>query len=193
MPLPIRRLAPALALCCTLSACVTACGDGGAAEVTAVYITAPTPPPTTLADLQECARDRFASNAGLAAGAAYRWIVKPWKEGGFKEGAKGRDVALDKAGLAGAFAYNRLKAVQRHAQGDPRLAEAFAPLNARLEGLKGLPSRLRTGDESAVRSFYDVITKVRGVGDSTGTRIRIRVPSETQLAAGGKDLTICQI
>ncbi|OIJ86211.1 hypothetical protein [Streptomyces colonosanans] len=184
MPLPIRRLVPALALSCILSAGATACGGSSAVKGAAAYIVAPTPSPTTPAEWQKFARARFAANAGLAAGAADRWIVKPWKEGGFKEGVRGRKAALAQAGRAGTFAYNRLRAVQRNARGDPRLAKALAPLTTGLDGLKNLPSRLRNGDESAMRSINDIIAKVKGAGSSAGARIRIRVPSAAQLASG---------
>jgi len=184
VPLPIRRLVPALTLSCTLCVGAAACGARSAAKEAASYIVAPTPSPTTPAERQEFARTRFAANAGLAAGAAYQWIVKPWKAGGFKEGARGRTAALAQAGLAGTFAYNRLKALQRNAQGDPRLAKALAPLTTGLDGLKNLAPRLRSGDESAMRSLDDVIAKVKGAGSSAGTRIRIRVPSAAQLFSG---------
>ena len=184
MPLPIRRLVPALALSCTLCVGATACGARSAVKEAASYIVAPTPSPSTPAERKSFARTRFAANAGLAAGAAYQWIAKPWKAGRFKEGAKGRTAALAQAGLAGTFAYNRLKALRRNAQGDPGLAKALAPLTTGLDGLKNLPSRLRSGDESAMRSIDDIIAKVKGAGSSAGARIRIRIPSAAQLASG---------
>ncbi|MCN9243579.1 hypothetical protein NGF19_22785 [Streptomyces sp. RY43-2] len=184
MPHPIRRLAPALALTCTVSVGATACGSGSAAEEAAVYITAPTPSPTTQDEREDFARARFAATAGLAAGAAYRWIVKPWKDGVFDKGAQGRAAALDKAGLAGTFAYNKLKTLQRNAQGDPELVEDLAPLLPELERLKDLPAKLRAGDESAIRTFDKTIGKVRGVGSRADAHIRVMVPTESQLAAG---------
>ncbi len=54
-----------------------------------------------------------------------------------------------KAGLAGAFTYNRLKAAQKNAKGDPLLSKALAPLTAGIEALKKLPAKLRKGDEGA--------------------------------------------
>ena len=57
--------------------------------------------------------------------------MKPYKAGKFKKGAKGRTFALVKAGLAGAFTYNRLKAATENAKGDPLLSKAVAPLSLR--------------------------------------------------------------
>ena len=111
MPAPLRRLLVAPTLCCALLAGATACGgddDSGAA-------TTPTASVTSSAERQKFAKTRFVANAGLAAGATYQWIVKPWRAGKFKSGADGRRVALVKAGLAGTFAYNRLKAASRNA------------------------------------------------------------------------------
>ncbi|MGW0764634.1 hypothetical protein [Streptomyces sp. NPDC002676] len=189
MPVPIRRLAVALTLCCALLAGSTACGSSeksSGRDTTAVTAVpaAVTPSPTTSAERQKFAKTRFVANAALAAGATYQWIVKPWKAGKFKKGAHGRKTTLVKAGLAGAFTYNRLKAAVRNAKGDPALSKALAPLSAGIEALKGLPSKLRAGDAGAVNSFSDVIGKVKDAGASAGAPVKDQVPSASQLTKG---------
>ncbi|WP_330457582.1 hypothetical protein OIB37_12080 [Streptomyces sp. NBC_00820] len=187
MPVPIRRLCVALTLCCALLAGTTACGSSektSTKEVAAVAADAATPSPSTSAERQKFAKTRFVANAGLAAGATYQWIVKPWKDGKFKKGAHGRKLALVKAGLAGAFAYNRLKAAQRNAQGDPLLSKALAPLAAGIDSLKNLPSKLRKGDQGAIGSFDDIINQVKDAGQSAGAPVKNQVPSASQLAKG---------
>lgn len=177
-PIRLRRLAVALALCCALLAGTAACSgdDSGTA--------AATPTATGSVEKQKFAKTRFVANAGLAAGATYQWIVKPYRQGRFAKGADGRTAALIKAGLAGTFAYNRLKAATRNAQGDPTLAKAVAPLTAGIEALKGLPSKLRQGDSSAVGAFDDIIGKVKGAGKDAGAEVKDQVPSTSQLASG---------
>ncbi|MFI0963746.1 hypothetical protein ACH4S8_20380 [Streptomyces sp. NPDC021080] len=187
MPVPIRRLIVALTLSCVLIGGATACGGGGSGQDTAaVAQMAATPTPTTSAQKQKFAKTRFVANAGLAAGATYQWIVKPWKAGKFKKGAKGRRLALVKAGLAGVFAYNRLKAASKNAKGDPALSKAVAPLAAGIAALKGLPAKLRKGDstDSVVHSFDDVINQVKAAGKSAGAEVKNKVPSASQLSGG---------
>ncbi|WP_405879459.1 hypothetical protein OG762_12895 [Streptomyces sp. NBC_01136] len=187
MPVPIRRLIVALTLSCALLAGATACGgDGGTQDTAAVVATATTPSSTSSMEKQKLSKTRFVANAGLAAGATYQWIVKPWKAGKFKKGAQGRKRALVKAGVAGAFAYNRLKAAGRNAQGDPALSKAIAPLTAGIEALKNLPSKLRKGDatDATVGSYDDIINKVKDAGKSAGAPVKDQVPSAGQLAGG---------
>ncbi|MCX4509370.1 hypothetical protein OHA27_03445 [Streptomyces sp. NBC_01619] len=178
MPTPIRRAALALLLCCALVLGTGACGGddeaGGGAS------------PTSSAEKQKFAKTRFVANAGLAAGATYQWIVKPYREGKFKKGADGQKVALVKAGLAGAFAYNRLKAASNNAKGDPLLSKAVAPITAGIESLKGLGTKLRKGqaNESDVGAFEDVITNIKNAGKSAGAEVKDKVPSATQLSGG---------
>ncbi|MEV0980844.1 hypothetical protein [Streptomyces sp. NPDC049915] len=181
MPAPLRRLAVAVVLCCALLAGTTGCGGDDKADAAAT--TGATPTATTSAEKQKFAKTRFVANAGLAAGATYQWIVKPWKAGKFAKGADGRTAALIKAGLAGAFAYNRLKAAARNAQGDPTLARAIAPLTAGIDALKDLPAKLRKGDTSAAGAFDDVIGKVKEAGRSAGAEVKDKVPSASELAA----------
>jgi hypothetical protein len=186
VPVPIRRLIVALTLCCALLAGATACGSGTSTEDTAAVVAAATPTPTGSAEKQKFAKTRFVANAGLAAGATYQWIVKPWKAGKFKKGADGRRLALIKAGLAGAFTYNRLKAATKNAQGDPTLAKAVAPLSVGIDALKDLPSKLRKGDstDSVVGSFDDIINNVKDAGKGAGAEVTDKVPSASQLSGG---------
>ncbi|MET8243215.1 hypothetical protein ABZV31_01540 [Streptomyces sp. NPDC005202] len=188
MTVPIRRLAVALTLCCALLASTTAwAGSQHTPQRTPVVaVAAATPSPSTSAEKQKFAKTRFVANAALAAGATYQWIVKPYKAGKFKKGAKGRKLALVKAGLAGAFAYNRLKAAVRNAEGDPTLSKALAPLTAGIDALKYLPSKLRKGDstDSVVGSYDDIINKVKGAGSSAGAPVKDKVPSASQLSGG---------
>ncbi|AVH59010.1 MULTISPECIES: hypothetical protein [Streptomyces] len=179
MPTPIRHLVVALVLCCALLAGATACGGDDSD-------TAAAPTGTSTVERQKLAKTRFVANAGLAAGATYQWIVKPWRAGKFKKGADGRTSALVKAGLAGTFAYNRLKAAQRNAEGDPTLSKAIAPVTAGIDALKDLPSKLRKGDstDAVVGTFDDVINQVKDAGKSAGAEVTNKVPSASQLASG---------
>ncbi|MGW1884219.1 hypothetical protein [Streptomyces sp. NPDC001970] len=178
MPTPIRRTALALLLCCTLIFATAACGGDDEAGGSAT--------PTTTAEKQKFAKTRFVANAGLAAGATYQWIVKPYRAGKFKKGAEGQKLALVKAGLAGAFAYNRLKAASDNAKGDPLLSKAVAPITAGIEGLKGLGTKLRNGQASDadVGAFEDVINQVKVAGKSAGAEVKDKVPSTAQLSGG---------
>ncbi|WP_435865777.1 hypothetical protein [Streptomyces virginiae] len=199
-----RRALTAVVLSTALLAGATACGGGGtqreelsaasmgelaalaAAEPAAAEadeLAAATPSPSTSAEKQKFAKTRFVANAGLAAGATYQWIVKPYRAGKFKKGAKGRTFALIKAGLAGAFAYNRLKAAADNAKGDPLLSKAMAPLTAGIESLKGLGTKLRKGQagDADISSFDDVISSVKEAGRSAGATVTDKVPSASQL------------
>ncbi|MFG2722035.1 hypothetical protein ACGFW5_27660 [Streptomyces sp. NPDC048416] len=193
---PIRRIVVAVVLSCAVLVSTTACSgetkatqsaalteaDSGAA-LTAADSSAS---PTASAEHQKLAKTRFVANAGLAAGAAYQWIVKPFKAGKFKKGAKGRTFALVKAGLAGAFTYNRLKAATENAKGDPLLSKAVAPLTSGIDSLKNLGSKLRKGDASDadVGMFENVINKVKGAGKDAGAPVTDKVPSAGQLSGG---------
>ncbi|MFG2638889.1 hypothetical protein ACGFX8_35035 [Streptomyces sp. NPDC048362] len=184
MPVPLRRLVVALTLCCALLAGSTAyAGSQHPVQRTAtVAVADPTPSPSTTAEKRKFAKTRFVADAALAAGATYQWIIKPYKAGKFKKGAHHRRLALVKAALAGAFAYNRLKAAVRNAQADPTLSKALAPLTAGIESLKKLPSKLRKGNtDDTVDSYDDIINKVKDAGKSAGAEVKDKVPKPSQL------------
>ncbi|MEV7653827.1 hypothetical protein AB0O39_06605 [Streptomyces anulatus] len=185
---PLRRTLAALLLSCALLTGTTACGDSG--DTAGGNTTSASPAadrsaasPSASAERQRLAKTRFVANAGLAAGATYQWIVKPYRAGTFKKGAEGRTFALVKAGLAGGFAYNRLKAAAENAKGDPLLSKAVAPLTAGIESLKGLGTKLRKGEagEGEVGAFESVIDSIKNAGKDAGAEVKDKVPSTSQL------------
>lgn len=181
-PHPVHRLVVALLLSCAVLVSATGCGDGDA-TTNAVTTGSPSPSPSASAEKQKLAKTRFVANAGLAAGATYQWIVKPYRAGTFKKGADGRTFALVKAGLAGGFAYNRLKAASENAKGDPLLSKAVAPLTAGIESLKGLGTKLRNGEAGAgdIGIFESVVDSIKDAGASAGAEVKNKVPSASEL------------
>ncbi|WP_411130197.1 hypothetical protein [Streptomyces sp. x-19] len=182
----LRRAAVALPLVCTLSLGAVACGGSKKDEGQASASPAGSPSPTSSVEKQKFAKTRFVTNAGLAAGATYQWIIKPYKAGGFQKGADHRKTTLVKAGLAGVFTYNRLKAAVRNAQGDPTLSKALAPLNSGIDSLKNLGTKLRKGEAGPgdVDQFQNVINNVKDVGKKNGAEVTNQVPSASQLSGG---------
>ncbi|MFF1644176.1 hypothetical protein [Streptomyces sp. NPDC058240] len=176
---PLRRLLVPLLLTCALVVGATGCGGGGGNSASS----SASPSGTSSAEAQKFAKTRFVTNAGLAAGATYQWIVKPYRAGKFKKGADGRTFALVKAGLAGGFTYNRLKAAVTNAKGDPLLSKAVAPLTAGIESLKGLGSKLRKGEagEGDIGAFESVINNIKSAGSSAGADVKDKVPTTSQL------------
>ncbi|MFI5767487.1 hypothetical protein ACIA74_02870 [Streptomyces sp. NPDC051658] len=176
---PLRRLLVPLLLSGALVVGATGCGGGGGNSASS----SASPSGTSSAEAQKFAKTRFVANAGLAAGATYQWIVKPYRAGKFKKGADGRTFALVKAGLAGGFTYNRLKAAVTNAKGDPLLSKAVAPLTAGIESLKGLGSKLRKGEagEGDIGAFESVINNIKSAGSSAGADVKDKVPTTSQL------------
>ncbi|MFJ8842161.1 hypothetical protein ACIRFF_04575 [Streptomyces cyaneofuscatus] len=189
---PLRRPLVAFLLACAVLVSATACGDSGdsgdatgttASSGASVSASASAASPSASAEKQRLAKTRFVANAGLAAGATYQWIVKPYRAGTFKKGAEGRTFALVKAGLAGGFAYNRLKAAAENAKGDPLLSKAVAPLTAGIESLKGMATKLRNGEagEGDIGAFESVIDSIKNAGKDAGAEVKDKVPSTSQL------------
>ncbi|GAA3489732.1 hypothetical protein GCM10018987_38150 [Streptomyces cremeus] len=186
---PARRALVAVPLTCALVMPLAACDDKdkNASPANATASGNPSASPSGEFEKQKLSKTRFVANASLAAGAAYQWIVKPYRAGTFKSGADGRKFALVKAGLAGAFTYNRLKAAVNNAKGDPLLSKAVAPLSEGIESLKGLSSKLAAGTAGAgeVGLFEKVIGNVKDAGKGAGAEVTDKVPSAGELAKGG--------
>ncbi|OAR25613.1 hypothetical protein A8W25_08510 [Streptomyces sp. ERV7] len=184
--LPLRRILAAVVLSTAILVSTTACGGETKSARNSLTAAEASVSPSSSFEKQKLAKTRFVANAGLAAGAAYQWIVKPFKAGKFKKGTKGRTFALVKAGLAGAFTYNRLKAAVNNAKGDPLLSKAVAPLSSGIDSLKNLGSKLRKGDatDADVGMFENVINGVKDAGKGAGAEVKDQVPSASQLSGG---------
>jgi hypothetical protein len=182
MPVPSTRVRAGLtaAVLAIILLVVPACSSktsnnvgGGQAGATA----------TSSADRVKLAKTKFVANAGLAAGATYQWINKPFKAGTFKSGAKGRTAALIKGALAGAFTYNRLKAALNDAKGDPTLSKATTALSNAVENLKNLPAKIKNGSatDADVNQFTNVTDAIKSAGAAAGAPVTDQVPSASQL------------
>lgn len=179
---PFHRAAPAVLLVSCVLLGTAGCGGGGSGGGGG-YGGGDEASPTSGAEKEKHAKAKFAANAGLAAGAAHQWIVKPFKAGDFKEGANGRTAAMAKAGLAGAFTYNRLQAALDNARNDPDLAKAVAPIDKSVKELKQLPEKLKDGNvnKAEVDTVEKAINNVKKAGKSAGAEVKEDVPSLSEL------------
>ncbi len=96
----------------------------------------------TEGNTKKFAKTRFALHAGLALGAFHRYIYKPLRSGGFKEGAEKRKRTFAKAAVAGAFALHELKVAKRFAAANPTLCKAVEGVTG---SFTGLTDRLKGG------------------------------------------------
>lgn len=179
--MPLRRALTAILLAGALFV-LPACGGDTSSDLSGGSSASP----ASSVQRQKLAKTRFVANAGLAAGATYQWIVKPYRNGRFKKGADGRTFALVKAGLAGGFAYNRLKHAAANAKADPTLSKLVAPLTVAIDSLKDLPGKLRRGEstDQVVKNFQSTITQVKTAGKEAGAPVTDTVPKLSQLNGG---------
>jgi hypothetical protein len=165
-----------------LPACSSHTSSSASANVTGAAAAAPLSPSSS-ADRVKLAKTRFVLNAGLAAGATYQWIYKPFKAGTFHKGAKGRTTGLIKGALAAAFTYNRAKAALNDAKGDPTLSKATTALSNAVDGLKNLPNKIRNGSASDAdfNQLTSVTDNIKTAGASAGAKVTDQIPSAGQL------------
>jgi hypothetical protein len=163
---------------------LTACGGAkdvarvdtkisASASASAASPTAATSCPT--AATKKFAKTRFVADVGLAFGAFNRYILRPYREGAFKEGANGRTKALIKAAASGAFAVNRLNAARRLVNDDPTLCKTLkAPLDTLWTQLSAMTDKLKSGkvDPALISGTSGVIEGVRQNAGKQGMTIK---------------------
>lgn len=122
------------------------------------------------------AKTKFVVNAGLAFGAFHRYILKPYKAGKFRKGAPGRKTAFVKAGAAGLFAYNRLKAARRDALASDTLRPVVDKIDSSLGRLKSLAGNLKGGslNPGALLGVGGGIAGIAGAAKSHGVEVKDR-------------------
>ncbi|MEY9876170.1 hypothetical protein ABH931_005680 [Streptacidiphilus sp. MAP12-33] len=178
----VRTSAVAVAMAGTLLV-LPACSSSKTSNSVSGAGVAATASATSSADRVKLAKTKFVLNAGLAAGATYQWIYKPFKAGTFKSGAKGRTTALIKGALAAGFTYNRAKAALADAKGDPTLSKATDALSSAVDSLKNLPSKIKNGSatDADFNQFTNVTNSIKGAGAANGATVTDQVPSVGQL------------
>jgi hypothetical protein len=124
---------------------------------------------------KKAAKTLFIADAGLAAGAFKRWIYNPFKAGSFKKGTKGRIKSMIKAGVAGVFVINRLKAAKVNAESDPLLCKlTIGPITKLTSSLQGLVSKAKTGrlNASEVEGSSAALDQFKSASSGAGAPVK---------------------
>jgi hypothetical protein len=176
----------AIALSVALLAFVVGCGSStsahsasgaGVTNATARSATTFTCPTKST---KKGAKTLFVVDAGLAAGAFKKWIYNPFKAGAFKKGTKGRIKSMLKAGIAGVFAVNRLKAAKVNAESDPLLCKlTIGPITKLTSALQGLASKAKTGrlSSSDVEGSSAALDQFKTASSGAGAPVKEENPS----------------
>lgn len=165
---------------------LTACGrSGDSATRPAASASAAAPRATTTTPgaaqcpsepTQRFAKARFATNIGLAVGTFNHWIYQPYRAGTFAAGAKGREIALVKAGAAGVFAAKQLTDARTNVLADPALCRAFlGPLTAAQTQLEELAEQLTQGRVADIPAVETTLLDVTRTAERRGIAITERV------------------
>jgi hypothetical protein len=128
-------------------------------------------------------KTRFVTDVGLAIGALRQWVYKPYRDGKFASGASGRTAAFVKAGLATAFAANRLNAAYKLAQKDNTLKKLIAPLTLLRTKIGQLVTRVKGGNVGSgqLGDLNGVIDSLTSSGATNGVSISPKTVSSALL------------
>jgi hypothetical protein len=128
-------------------------------------------------------KTKFVLHAGLAFGAFHHFIYKPYKANtlhGF--------AALAKAGVAGLFTVHELKLAKADAESSPTLCHLAAPFDKASATLSGVIGRIRSGKATSqdLEGADNDVNTVQSGAKAGGVEAPDQVPSDSQLASGGK-------
>lgn len=176
LKLSSRRFAALSLLVLLISSAAVATGCGGSDEKSAGATAATQESPKFV-------KTRIALHLGLAAGAAHRWIYKPYKAGGFKKGADKRKRTIAKGVLAAAFVAYEAKKAKALAKKDPSLAPLADKISGMIAKYGSLGAVLAgtSGSLSEVDGAKSILDEVLGAAKSEGVDAQEQVPSTAQL------------
>jgi hypothetical protein len=161
-----------IALLASTAACSSGSSTGASAGAAASGAVATSPSTCPAAQTKKFAKTLFVADAALAGGAFKRYIYTPAKDGKFKKGTSGRILALVKAGAAGLFVVNRLKAATVNVQNDPTLCKLLiAPIQTFTSAVSGLVSKAKSGsiNPSDVDSGNNLLGQLHNAAAQGGT------------------------
>ena len=115
------------------------------------------------------AKTKFAIHTGIAAGAFYRYIYRPYRRGAFKQSAPGRRKALLKATASAAVAVHELRIAAKDARCDgPALKRLAKPLDAVLGPLDTLRQLETGGDIGAIATAQAALARLTTAAAAAG-------------------------
>jgi hypothetical protein len=124
------------------------------------------------------AKTKFVLHSGLAFGAFRRYILRPYQEGRFQQGADGRRRALVKAALAGAFAANEVRLARNAAlSSDVLRRNLIKPIDAVAAKLKPLVEALKAGgaiNPGSVLGAAGAVASLKTLASGQGVEIKDR-------------------
>lgn len=122
------------------------------------------------------ARTKFLIHAGIAAGAFYRYIYKPYRAGSFKKGAPGRGKALAKAAGSAVVVVHELRVAGQDARCDgPTLKRLASPINSVVSAVGSLTSLAAGsgGGLGALATAGGAFDRLRAAAASAGVTIKL--------------------
>jgi hypothetical protein len=141
----------------------------GAAAGDTAGVTCPTSNTTPFA------KTKFVLHTGLAFGTFHRYIYKPFKAGGFSEGAQGRVVSFIKAGATVLFIKREIRLATEDVKANPTLCKAIAaPLSNLSDTVSGAVTKLKGGDPSGITDANSAISDITSKSSSGGAPITER-------------------
>lgn len=129
------------------------------------------------------AKTRFATDVGGSLFLVRRYLLQPYQAGKFTKGAKGRTLAIVKAGVAAATTAKLLKNASENAKANPTLCKTVAqPLATLSTSVGDLVSGLKSGtlNPGTIATLTGLVSKVKGGASKAGVPI-----TEQQVPIGG--------
>jgi hypothetical protein len=112
------------------------------------------------------AKAKFALHSGIAVGAFYRYIYRPYRAGAFKSGAPGRKKALVKAAASAALVTHELRLAAKNARCDgaalKRVADPLSKVLTPLDSLGELATGNGLGAIATAQAALSAFTKASG-------------------------------
>lgn len=92
-------------------------------------------------------KTRFLAHLGVAYFAFHHWVLKPYEQGSFANGAPHRTISIAKAGAALLFAYHEAKVSQRIAEKskDPLLQKLDSGVSSLMGTFTSVGTRMKAG------------------------------------------------
>lgn len=128
-------------------------------------------------------KTRFVGHVGVAYFAFHHWVLKPYQEQRFAEGAPHRTAALVKGGVALLFAVHELRVAEKiaHASNDPLLQKLDAGVSHLVTsfgtvGQKMKAGTLAAGDVDVLKTVTSEVGAAAAAGGSPIKDVPVAIP-----------------